>query len=169
MTIKTLFLTASFFLSTSVLAKSYMKIGTVYMAETSAGATTTRHWLDVGGGYLTKDGLSFGLLYSSEKTSYADGYNVDRTSYGPSVGWANPKDSGFFALATYLMSSKLTNNYKGKGYQLDIGYRFALDKVSFAPQISKKEFNYDYQNDQSLNSTYNEGRIDPYFVVWVDF
>jgi hypothetical protein len=53
----------------------------------------------------------------------------------------------------------------GWGYQIDLGYKFAIRRISFAPQISYK----DYEDKISDSSTVTQTYIDPYFVIWIDF
>ncbi len=161
-----LFLALTVLIPLKSFSKSYMKLGTIYMAENTGSGSTSRLWLDIGGGYLNPQGWNLGFLYSTEKSNYAGGSSVDRSSYGPTLGWSTTKDTGPYLLATYYLSSSKTNNSKGNGYQIDGGYKFALEKVSLALQLSQKHFKYD---DQNGFAGYTEDRIDPYFVVWVEF
>lgn len=153
--------------SPNLFARTYMRLAAIYMAEDTGGGDHSRLLLDLGGGYLTQQGWSLGFLYATEKNSLNGGHTLDRSSLGPTVGWASKKDTGFYILGTYFISSKMTDDMSGSGYQIDVGYKFVIDKVSFAPQLSKKQYNYDKQYGQSI--AYSESRIDPYFVVWVDF
>lgn len=160
---------ASTLLTTPAWAASYMKLGTVYMSEANGGNTESRLLLDLGGGWIANSGLTLGFLYSTEKYSISNGNSSDRTSFGPNIGYASKKDEGWYFIGTYFLSSTTTTGFKGTGNQIDIGYKFAINKVSFAPQLSRKQFTYTTQNGNDLNPTYTEGRIDPYFVVWIDF
>ncbi len=157
------------FLSTPTWAASYMKLGTVYMSEDNGGNTNSRLLLDLGGGWIAQSGLTLGFLYASEKNNSSNGASADRTSYGPNIGYASKKETGWYAIGTYLLSTTTTTGFKGTGYQIDVGYKFQINKVSFAPQLSKKQYDYTTQDGNDLNPTYSEGRIDPYFVVWIDF
>ena len=150
-------------------AATYMKLGTAYMAEDNGGNTRTRLLLDIGGGWIANSGFSLGFLYSSEKNSISNGASADRTAIGPNIGYASKKESGWYALGTYFYSATTTTELKGTGNQIDIGYKFLINKVSFAPQLSKKQFTYTSQYGNDLNSNYTEGRVDPGFVMWLDF
>lgn len=156
-------------LSTSAEAASYMKLGTVYMSEDNGGDTHSRLLLDLGGGWIANSGLTLGFLYATEKNTVSNGASADRTSFGPNIGYASKKEQGWYVIGTYLLSSTTTSGLKGTGYQIDVGYKFQINKVSFAPQLSKKQYDYTTQDGNDLNPTYSEGRIDPYFVVWIDF
>lgn len=153
-------------------AAGYVRIGTMYMSDSSGteGATTntSRTMIDLGAGKIYGNGFTLGGMYGSEK--YDNGTSTaNRTGIGPTVGYAKNKAAGFFILGTYFINPTLTGGYKGNGYQIDIGYRFALDSISIAPQFSKKSFTYDEQSGQTLSPAYVEDRIDPYFVVWIPF
>lgn len=158
--------------SSFVQAAGYVRIATMYMSDSSGteGATTdtSRTMIDLGAGKLFPNGFTIGGMYGSEK--YDNGSSTsNRTGIGPTIGWVKNKASGFFVLGTYFINPTMTGGYKGKGYQIDIGYRFDLENISIAPQFSKKSFSYDEQNGQSISPAYVEDRIDPYFVVWIPF
>jgi hypothetical protein len=150
-------------------AASYMKLGASYMSQDNGGDTHSRLLLDLGGGWIANNGFTAGFLYANEKNTVSNGASADRTSFGPNIGYATKKDTGWYVIGTYFMSSTTTSELKGTGYQIDVGYKFIINKVSFAPQLSKKQFTYTSQYGNDLNPTYEEGRIDPYFVVWIDF
>ncbi len=150
-------------------AASYARLGTVYMSQDNGGDTHARLLLDLGGGWIASNGFSLGFLYASEKNTISNGSSYDRTSFGPNIGYASKREEGWYILGTYLMSTTTTTGLKGTGNQIDIGYKFQINKVSFAPQLSRKQFNYTTQDGNDLNPTYSEGRIDPYFVMWIDF
>lgn len=157
------------FLTTPAQAASYARLGTVYISQDNGGDTHSRLLLDLGGGWIARNGFSLGFLYSSEKNTISNGTSYDRTSFGPNIGYASKKEEGFYILGTYLMSSTTTTGLKGTGHQIDIGYKFQINKVSFAPQLSRKQFTYTTQDGNDLDPIYSEGRIDPYFVMWIDF
>ena len=153
-------------------AAGYVRIATMYMSNSSGveGSTTntSRTMIDLGAGKLYANGFTLGGMYGSEK--YDNGTSTsNRTGIGPTIGYMKNKAAGFFVLGTYFINPTMTGGYKGNGYQIDIGYRFALDTISIAPQFSKKSFTYDEQNGQSISPAYVEDRIDPYFVVWIPF
>ncbi|MBC7457905.1 MAG: hypothetical protein H7235_06480 [Bdellovibrionaceae bacterium] len=165
-----LFVTLALILfATQAFAASYARLATVYMSEDNGGDTHSRLLLDLGGGWIANNGLTLGFLYASEKNTISNGSSYDRTSFGPNIGYASKKEEGWYVIGTYLMSSTTTTGLKGKGNQIDVGYKFQINKVSFAPQLSRKQFTYTTQNGNDLSSNYSEGRIDPYFVMWIDF
>ncbi len=153
-------------------AAGYVRIGTMYMSDSSGieGSTTntSRTMIDLGAGKLYANGFTLGGMYGSEK--YDNGTSTsNRTGIGPTIGYMKNKAAGFFILGTYFINPTMTGGYKGNGYQIDVGYRFALDNISIAPQFSKKSFTYDEQSGQTLSPAYVEDRIDPYFVIWISF
>lgn len=150
-------------------AASYARLGAVYMSQDNGGDTHSRLLLDLGGGWIANNGFTLGFLYASEKNNISNGTSYDRTSFGPNIGYASKKEEGWYVIGTYLLSSTTTTGLKGTGYQIDVGYKFQINKVSFAPQLSKKQFTYTTQDGNDLHPTYTEGRIDPYFVMWIDF
>lgn len=156
--------------SESAMAGGYFRLGGMYIAEQNGleGSTSevTRTLWDIGGGYVGAQGWTVGLLYGTEKINSGSGF--DRSSFGPTVGWATKKNDGVYVMGTYFLSPTMSGGFKGKGYQLDFGYKFMIRNISFAPQISKKHFAYDEQNGNKINPNYIDDRIDPYFVVWVD-
>jgi hypothetical protein len=163
-------LSAATLFSQAAIAGGYFRLGAMYIAEQRGleGATSdvTRTMWDIGGGYVGSQGWTVGLLYGTEKIN--SGSSFDRSSFGPSVGWATRKDDGPYAMGTYFLSPTMSGGFKGTGYQFDVGYKFKIRNISFAPQISKKHFEYDDQNGQAIDPKFIDDRIDPYFVVWVD-
>ncbi len=153
----------------AVLAASYMKLGAIYMADDDNGDSRNRLVLDLAGGWIASNGFTAGFLYASEKNTVTNGVSADRTSFGPSLGYASKKEEGWYIIGTYFLSSTTTNELKGSGNQIDAGYKFLINKVSFAPQLSKKQFTYTSQYGNDLSPTYSVNRIDPCFVVWIDF
>lgn len=105
-------------------------------------------------------GWCAGGLYQSD--AQGGDTSANRTSYGVSGGWMTPKDSGFYLLATYFVTSTYGDFSDGNGYQADIGYKFTPKKFPLAMQFSYKNYKYDKYDHAD---TY----IDPYFVVMVDF
>lgn len=162
-------LVLTLFTTTQAKAASYMKLGTVYMSEDNGGDTRSRLLLDLGGGWIGSSGLTLGFLYSTEKSTVSNGSSADRTSFGPNIGYASKKEEGWYFIGTYFLSSTTNTGFKGTGNQIDIGYKFAINKVSFAPQLSRKQYTYTSLDGNDLDPAYTEGRIDPYFVVWIDF
>lgn len=135
------------------------------------GATgdTKRTLLDLGGGYVQESkGWAVGALYATDKTSSGSG-EADRTAMGPMFGWISQKDNGAYVFGTYFLSANLTGGYTGNGYQFDVGYKFAVRKVSFGAQLSKKHITFDKLNGQSISPKYVEDKIDPYVVMFIDF
>jgi hypothetical protein len=153
-------------------AAGYTRLGFMYQSEKvgSSGSTNdvTRTLLDFGAGKVWPNGFNLGFLYGSESNNYASGAQ-QRTGIGPTVGWMKNKSQGFYIMGTYFVSLTLTGGYKGKGSQIDLGYKFALDKVSIGPQFSQKTFEYNELNGTDLTNPYQDSRIDPYFTVWIDF
>lgn len=161
-------------ISSLAFAGGYMRLSGMYMSSSyqlTDGSTVegTRTMYDLSAGFVDDKGWTIGALYGTEKESNADGtQSMDRSGFGPSGGWITTKDSGFYGLFTYFLNPTL-GSYKGTGYQLDVGYKFMIKKISFAPQLSKKHFTYTELSGQKLANNYVTDRLDPYFVVWVDF
>lgn len=162
------------FFSSLALADGYMRLSGMYMSssyqlEDGSKVDGSRTMYDLSAGVVNDKGWTIGVLYGTEKESSADGtQSMERSGIGPSGGWITTKDSGFYGLLTYFLNPTL-GSYKGTGYQLDVGYKFMIRKISFAPQFSKKHFAYDELNGQKISPSYITDRFDPYFVVWVDF
>ena len=154
------------------LAGGYTRIAVMYLTEKQGveGSSTesSRTLIDFGAGHLFSNGFTLGGMYGSEKNEMAT-QSLNRTGVGPTIGYMKSKSQGFFFLGTYFINPTMTGGYKGTGTQLDVGYRFQLDKVSIAPQFSKKTFKYNKLNDMTLDPAYVDDRIDPYFVLWIDF
>lgn len=165
-----IFLVASLYASTSF-AEGYFRLGGVYLMDESGDegdtSDSTRTLLDIGGGYISPKGWTIGALYGTEKLEVS-GSSVDRTAMGPTVGWISRRESGPYILGTYFLSVE-RDTLKGKGYQVDIGYKFALRRISFAPQLSYRSLTYDEISGQSLTPKYLEKKIDPYFVLLFEF
>jgi hypothetical protein len=165
------FIILSILISRITFAAGYVRIDTMYMSESSGQGTSTdisRTLIDFGAGHLFANGFTLGGMYGSEKIN-ANTYTLDRTGIGPTIGYMTSKSKGFYGLATYFFNPTLTGGYKGTGYQLDLGFRFELEKVSIAPQLSKKHFSYDEVNGTPITPPYEEDRIDPYFVIWISY
>lgn len=169
---KNIFLALLFLVPQITFAAGYTRLGFMYQSEKrgSSGSTedVTRTLLDFGAGKVWPNGFNFGFLYGTESNNYVSGAQ-QRTGIGPTVGWMKNKSQGFYIMATYFISQTLTGGYKGKGTQIDIGYKFMLEKVSIGPQLSQKSFEYNEANGTTLANAYVEDRMDPYFVVGIDF
>lgn len=155
----------------SAFASGFVKAAGVYLSEESGQGTLTkgtRTLIDIGGGYVSQQGWTFGALYGMEKRKSGD-TSTDRTSMGPSVGWITRKESGAYVIGTYFISSELSPNYKGSGYQFDLGYKFSVGKVALAMQISYKHFEYNKAGSASLEPALVNNHIDPYFALLIEF
>jgi hypothetical protein len=153
-------------------AGGYARLDIMYLSEKEgtegSAVEVSRTLIDFGAGHLFGNGFTLGGMYGSEKNETAT-QGLNRTGIGPTIGYMKSKSQGFYFLGTYFLNPSATGGLKGNGTQLDIGYRFQLDKVSIAPQFSKKSFKYTKANDVELNPPVVDDRIDPYFVVWIDF
>lgn len=161
----------SLFISQNSFAGGYVRISTMYMSSGSSqdsSTETSRTLIDFGAGHLFANGFTLGGMYGSEKVNYGTS-TADLTGIGPTFGYMTSKSKGFYGLATYFLNPTLTGGYKGNGYQLDIGFRFELEKVSIAPQLSKKHFSFDEVNGAPISPPNEVDRIDPYFVVWISY
>lgn len=156
----------------SSMAAGYTRLAVMYLSEKSgsegSATETSRTLIDFGAGQLFNNGFTIGGLYGSEKNETST-QSINRTGIGPTIGYMRSKSKGFYILGTYFINPSATGGLKGTGSQIDIGYRFQLDKVSISPQFSKKSFKYTKMNDVTLNPASIDDRIDPYFVVWIDF
>ena len=154
------------------MAAGYSRLALMYLSEKEgsegSAVETSRTLIDFGAGHLFGNGFTLGGMYGSEKNETAT-QSLNRTGIGPTIGYMKSKSQGFYFLGTYFINPSATGGLKGTGTQLDIGYRFQLDKISIAPQFSKKSFKYTKMNDTELNPATVDDRIDPYFVVWIDF
>lgn len=172
MSFKNLFLVVLFLLPFKAFAGGYTRISLMYLSEKigteGAAVETSRTLIDLGAGHLFSNGFTLGGLYGSEKYDQAT-QTSSRTGIGPTIGYMKSKSSGFFFLGTYFINPTMAGGYKGTGTQFDVGYRFALDKISIAPQFSKKSFKYDEANGIEQNPPLVDDRIDPYFVIWISF
>lgn len=154
--------------STSVFADGYVRLDALYLSQESGTATTSktsRTLLDIGGGYAWPSGFTLGALYGTEKIKN-DSSSSDRTSVGPTIGWYQ-KDQGPFILGTYFFTSEL-DDYKGSGYEVDLGYKFKVSAFSIGLQLSYKHFSYDKNGSASVNPAYVQNYIDPYFAFWFE-
>lgn len=171
MPFKNLLLALFLILPLKTFASGYTRLALMYMSENSgqgSTAQTSRTLIDFGAGKIWGNGFTLGGMYGSEKNELAT-QSLNRTGLGPTIGWMKSKSQGFYILATYFVNPTMTGGYKGNGHQIDIGYRFMLDKVSIAPQLSQKHFSYDEVNGTPISPPYEENRVDPYFSVWIDF
>lgn len=172
MSFKNLLLVVSLLLPFDAFAGGYTRIAVMYLTEKrgieGATAETSRTLIDFGAGHLFSSGLTLGGMYGSEKYDQST-QTLSRTGIGPTIGYMKSKTQGFFFLGTYFFNPSMTGGYKGTGTQLDVGYRFQLDKISIAPQLSKKSFKFTEVDGFALDPAFVDDRIDPYFVIWIDF
>lgn len=158
--------------SNQIFATGFLKLSGSYQSSESGseGATNessvTR--LDLNAGVITQKGWVLGAMYGTDKYK-SDGSTLDRTGIGPTLGWVSRKEMGPYILATYFLSLERSDDYEGKGFQVDLGYRFALRKVSISPQISYKDFTYDKVGGATLSPNFIDKRIDPYIALWIEF
>lgn len=152
-------------------ADGMLKLGFLYLStDTDSGGTkseSSRMLLDVNPAYIWPKGWAFGLLYGMDKSKNS-GVASDRTSYGPSFGWITRKEYGPYVMASYLLKSEL-EQYEGDGIQADLGYKFPLRKIDLGFQLSYKMFNYKKLNGATLSTPYKENKIDPYFILMLQF
>lgn len=172
MSFKNLLLVALLLLPVNVFAGGYTRIAFMYMSDKigseGSAVETSRTLIDFGAGHLFNNGFSLGGMYGSEKYDQST-QTLSRTGIGPTIGYMKSKTQGFYFLGTYFINPTMTGGFEGTGTQLDVGFRFALDKISIAPQLSKKTFKYTKVNGIDLDPTYIDDRIDPYFVIWIAF
>lgn len=172
MSFKNILLAVLFLLPINAFASGYTRISVMYLSEKigveGSAVATSRTLIDLGAGHLFGNGFTLGGMYGSEKYDQST-QTASRTGIGPTIGYMKSKTAGFFFLGTYFINPTMTGGYKGTGTQLDVGYRFALDKISIAPQFSKKTFKYDEANGMEQNPPIVDDRIDPYFVIWIAF
>lgn len=171
MPFKNLLLAFLILLPLKIFAAGYTSLGFMYISEDrgpeNGTSSITRTLIDFGAGKIWGNGFILGFKYGSEQNEYPTG-SLNRTGLGPSAGWMKSKSQGFYIMGTYFINPSLSGGYKGKGTQIDIGYRFALDKVSIGPQLSQKSFTFD-EIDGNTVPAWKDNRIDPYFTVWIDF
>lgn len=172
MKLKSVLLALFVFLPLQSFAAGYAKMGFMYQSESRGlgGSTNdvTRTMIDFSAGKVWPNGFTLGFLYGTENNEYPGGAQ-NRTGLGPSVGWMKNKSQGFYIIGTYFVSLAMSGGYKGKGNQIDVGYRFMLDKLAIGPQLSFKSFEYNEINGTDIDPAYTENRTDPYFTVALDF
>lgn len=160
------------FSSARVLADGYFKFDGMYtFSKTKDGggsSESTETLMNFGAGYISQKGWVIGGLYATEKVK-SGGQTVDRTSMGPTVGWISRRENGFFILGTYFISSEFGNGYEGSGYEIDLGYKFKIRKVALAPQLSYKNFEYGELNGAKISPPDQLTKLDPYFVLLIEF
>jgi hypothetical protein len=160
-----------FLASASAFADGYFKAGLLYQSDKSgsegSSGGSTRQVMDFAAGYLDPKGWMYGVLYSSDNYS-SGGNSANRTAMGPSIGWMSPKDNGPYMAATYFYTATLSP-MTGSGFQLDLGYKFAVRRVAFGAQLSKKQITFDKANGNAMSPKYIEDKLDPYVVMVVTF
>lgn len=172
MTIKNLVLALLVILPLKSFAGGYTHLGFMYISEdrgiTGSSSQVNRTMIDFAAGKMWGNGFCAGIKYGSEQNEYPTG-SANRTGLGASIGWMKAKSQGLYVMATYFPNPTMSGGFKGHGTQMDIGFRFALDKVSIGPQLSQKSFTYDDLNGMTINPPFEDKRVDPYFTVWIDF
>lgn len=160
-------LVASF--STPVFAAGHVRLNALYWSQETGQTTqtkTTRTLLDIGAGYSWPSGLMVGGLYGTEKLK-SDDNSTDRTSFGPSIGFV-VKDTGPFIIGTYFIESEY-EDFKGKGYEVDLGYKFKVSAFSLGLMLAYKKFEYDKNGSTTVSPPLTSTHIDPYFSFWFEF
>lgn len=162
---------AVFFVSTSAMADAYLKGALLYQNDKSGNEgtsnNTSRQVLDFAAGYLDPKGWMYGALYSTDTTSSGSA-SVSRTAMGPSIGYTSTKENGAFAMFTYFYTATM-QTLGGSGYQFDVGYKFAVRKLAFGAQLSKKQITFDKANGVALSTKYIEDKLDPYVFMLITF
>lgn len=159
--------------STSAFADGYFKGGLLYQSDKSAteGSTggTNRQLLELGAGYLDDKGWMYGLMQSTDTySSNSGGGSASRTAMGPSIGWMSSKENGPYGMFTYFYTATM-DTMTGSGFQIDVGYKFAVRKLAFGFQLSKKQITFDKSGGAAMSPKYIEDKIDPTFVMIVTF
>lgn len=161
----------AFLTTTSAFADGYFKGALLYQNDKSgtegAQGSTTRQVIDIAAGYLDPKGWMYGLLYAMDSSS-AGGGSLNRTAMGPSIGWMSMKDNGPYIMATYFYTAKM-DPMEGTGFGLDVGYKFAVRRIAFGFQLSKRTITYDKANGAAMSPKYVEDKLDPAFVMLVTF
>lgn len=155
----------SSFFSSYAMANGMGKIAGTYSSHTSTdgggSSKASRMIYDVGAYYKFQGGgWVAGALYQNDSAS--GDLSANRTSYGASAGWMSPRESGFFVIGTYFISSTYEEFKDGTGYQIDVGYKFTPRQIPFGLQLSYK--NYDYSKYD-----HSDTFIDPYFLMILNF
>lgn len=162
---------AVFFVSTSAMADAYFKGAFLYENDKSGNDGTSnsssRQVLDFAGGYLDPKGWMYGALYSMDTASSGTS-SASRTAMGPAIGYMSTKENGAFGMFTYFYTATM-GTLGGSGIQLDVGYKFAVRKLSFGAQFSKKNITFDKSNGVALTTKYIEDRLDPYIFMLIVF
>lgn len=155
-----------------------------YKSASGVQTTTRRTLIDLTGGYSFDNGIAIGFIFGTEKqktiainTYYTSESEASRSSYGPSLGWITPKNSGPYILASYLTNSDydaLPYSYRGDGFQIDLGFRFAVKSAYMSLQLSYKSFTYKkytYMTSPTveLSDPMKHRYVDPYFGFFFDF
>ncbi|MBS1970633.1 MAG: hypothetical protein JSU04_10015 [Bdellovibrionales bacterium] len=161
----------AFFSTTSAFADGYFKGALLYQNNKSGSegsqGSTVRQVIDFAAGYLDPKGWMYGVLYSTDSTSSGGG-SLNRTAMGPSIGWISNKDNGPYIMATYFYTAKM-DPMEGSGFGLDVGYKFAVRRIAFGFQLSKRNITYDKANGAAMGVKYVEDKLDPAFVMIVTF
>lgn len=162
---------AVFFVSTSAMADIYLKGAFLYQNDKSGNDGTSnslsRTVMDFAAGYMDPKGWMYGGLYSND--SYTSGStSASRTAMGPSIGYMSTKENGPFGMFTYFYTATM-GTMGGSGTQLDVGYKFAVRKMSFGAELSKKNITFDKSNGVALTTKYVEDKLDPYVFMMVVF
>jgi hypothetical protein len=141
---------------------------------TSPTTKTTRRVIDLGAGYVSPGGWSLLAVYGMENRKVeAPGSSTtgDRTSLGAGGGWTAGAtgayvDAVYFFQAEYSVGS---TNYKGTGWQVDLGYKFDVGRLQVGPQLTYRNFSYDKVNGATQSPVYKQNNLDPMFALCLMF
>lgn len=152
-------------------ADGFAKLAAVYLASSSGtGASkseSSRTMFEINAAYVMPKGWAFGALYASESEKNGS-TSASRTSMGPTIGWITRKENGAYIMAHYLFQSEY-EQYKGDGYQADLGYKFSVRKMAIGLQFSYKSYTYKELSGSKLATPLQQTKIDPYFAILLEF
>ncbi len=143
-----------------------------------------RRMIDLAGGYITDKGITILAQYSLEKkktttenSGTSSSTDSDRTSIGVGGGWTTRQDIGPYIHGIYYMQSEEIEDgvtYKGGGYEVDLGFKAAIRKLSIAFQLSYRAFEYDEFTSSggtsaALPQPRKQANLDPTFAIFLEF
>ncbi len=139
---------------------------------------TSAQTIDFRLGLVFSTGAWVGGLYKMENASLGSSANYTGTAYGPSLGFLL---NGLNLIGTYFLganrsynnSGTVTQYTPGTGYQIDLGYYFAVTKgFGLGPQLSYKNIKYTQTQIGAAPATPDTREVtsvDPYVAIFFIF
>jgi hypothetical protein len=174
-----LLMTALMLISPFARADGFVRgqLGYALSTESSGGneSKSTRQVIDFAGGYIAQARWALLAQYATETVKDTSGGSTvtgNRTSYGVGGGYISGGSVGGYITGTYYLSSEYDRggtNYKGSGYQVDLGLKVEISRIFLTAGLSYAGFTYKETQSGTLPDPLKQTHLVPRVGLQFEF